>query len=228
MEHDIVYEQIAYYRARAEEYDESIYQVGCYASPGESNEGLGELEVALHTLRTLGPVEHILELACGTGIWTKELLKICHTVRTLTAIDASPEMLHINSRKVADLRVRYHLADLFTWEPGADQHYDLVFFAFWLSHVPPEHLDTFLTKVQRSVRSGGQLFIVDQYAPMQEDLLCVHDDIYSKRPLHDGREFTIVKVFYDLTALKDKLTQLGFDASVQKIGDYFFTLSGTL
>src|SRR5207302_1987552 len=163
--------------------------------------------------------------ACGTGIWTKELLRIGHTVRTLTAIDASPEMLHINSRKVADPRVCYQLTDLFTWEPEADQHYDLVFFAFWLSHVPPEHLDTFLIKVQRSVRSGGQLFIVDQYALMQEDLLCAHDDIYSKRPLHDGREFTIVKVFYDLVTLKDKLTRLGFDVSIQKIGAYFFALS---
>jgi demethylmenaquinone methyltransferase/2-methoxy-6-polyprenyl-1,4-benzoquinol methylase len=102
MEHDILYEQIAYYRARAQEYDESIYHVDRYASPGESNEDLGELEVALCTLGTLRPVEHILELACGTGIWTKQLLKIGHTVRTLTAIDASPEMLQINSRKVAD------------------------------------------------------------------------------------------------------------------------------
>src|SRR5947209_547507 len=44
------------------------------------------------------------------------------------------------------------------------QEYDLVFFAFWLSHIPPEVLDAFLHKVQRDVRSGYYSDILDQYA----------------------------------------------------------------
>ena len=61
----------------------------------------------------LAPCEQALELACGTGIWTRPLLTVA---RHILAVDASPEMLALNRAKVADARVRYQLADLFTWE----------------------------------------------------------------------------------------------------------------
>jgi trans-aconitate methyltransferase len=50
-------------------------------------------------------------------------------------MDASAAVLAINRSKVGDPRVRYVEADLFAWRP--DELYDTVFFAFWLSHVPP-------------------------------------------------------------------------------------------
>jgi hypothetical protein len=38
-------------------------------------------------------------------------------------------------------RVRFVAADLFTWTP--DRRYDVVFFGFWLSHVPAERFASF-------------------------------------------------------------------------------------
>jgi hypothetical protein len=56
---------------------------------------------------------------------------------SVTAIDASPEMLAIASSRIGgDRRARFVQADLFLWRP--DQLYDVVFFGFWLSHVPLE------------------------------------------------------------------------------------------
>src|SRR5919204_3151250 len=125
----VLQEQIAYYRARAHDHDAAV--------PPEPPPGL-------HLPQQMGPFEQVLELACGTGIWTQALLSIG---REITAVDAAPEMLEINARKVTNARVRYRLADLFTWEP--DQQYDLVFCAFWLSPVPPNALDAFLATVRR-------------------------------------------------------------------------------
>jgi ubiquinone/menaquinone biosynthesis C-methylase UbiE len=202
----VLQEQIAYYRARAQEFTYELQ---------------GELAGALRLLQQMGPFEQVLELACGTGIWTHVLLTIG---REITAVDAAPEMLEINARKLADARVRYQRADLFTWEP--EQQYDLVFFAFWLSHVPPDALDVFLEKVQRAVRPGGHLIIVDQYAPTDEDRLVAKEGIYAARPVADGRTFTIVKVFYDLTDLKERLSHLGFEVVDHDLGEVFFLLSG--
>ena len=137
-------EQIAYYRAKAPEYR-------------RVDLSLGSLAIARENLVKLGPLRHILELAPGTGDWTQELVRIGHTV---TAIDASPEMIEINRQRVADPRVTYRQADIFEWTP--EQQYDLVFFAFWLSHVPPDLVDAFLLKVRSAVRPGGHLFIIDQ------------------------------------------------------------------
>lgn len=54
------------------------------------------------------------------------------------------------------------------------------------------------------------------------------ENIYAVRPLEDGREFTIVKAFYNLNELKEKLMKLGFVVKSQKFSETFFFLSGTL
>jgi demethylmenaquinone methyltransferase/2-methoxy-6-polyprenyl-1,4-benzoquinol methylase len=217
-DNDVLQEQLAYYRARAATYDASL------------GDGLqGPLTAVAELLQQLGPFEHVLELACGTGIWTRLLVNV---TQRLTAVDAAPEMLALNAAKLgklaelADSRVRYQRADLFTWEPA--EQYDLVFFAFWLSHVPPSRLDPWLATVLRAVRPGGSLVIVDEYAPTLEDEQIALDDIYARRPLGDGRTFTIVKVFYALTHLHTRLADQDVAVTAHKLDDRFFLLHGRL
>ena len=209
MSDPILNEQIEYYRARAQEYDESIAGVSDL------------LESGRNLLLKLGKFDSILELACGTGIWTETLLQMGNEV---TAVDAAPEMLNIARKKLGVERIKYQQADLFHWEPA--QQYDLVFFANWLSHVPPTALDDFLGKVKRSVRTGGQIAIIDQYQPSNSDKQIAKDDIYATRPIEDGRQFTIVKAFYDLDVLQNRFEALGFEVDINKFADTFFFLSG--
>lgn len=215
VEHDILNEQIAYYRARAQEYDESV---------GGAEEPKEAFARAIPLLQHMGPFEQVLELACGTGIWTSVLLQVGHTI---TAIDAAPEMLEIAQRKLGIAPVHYQQADLFEWEPV--QEYDLVFFASWLSHVPPGRLGPFLNKVSRAVRPEGYVVMIDQYAPTEEDQHLIKEGaegpIYAERPLRDGQTFTIVKVFYDARALQQIFTHLGFESVIHKLDDSFVFFS---
>ena len=222
MENDILKEQMAYYRARAAEYDESLIKFHRLAS-AESQETDQEpdvIEKGTYLLRQMGSFEQVLELACGTGIWTRLLFQVG---RDVTAVDAAPEMLSLARQKVDSASVRFEQADLFTWEP--EQEYDLVFFAFWLSHVPPEALDAFLDKARRAVRPGGRMVIIDQDVPTDEDQQIAKADIYAARPLLDGRIFTIIKVFYDPNTLQEKLHHLGFDVTVERLDTISFFLS---
>lgn len=209
MKNNILADQIEYYRARAGDYDESTASFDDAFAPAKS------------MLKELGQFDHILELACGTGFWTETLLQMG---RKVTALDAAPEMLEIARKRLGEDRITYQQADLFHWEPA--QEYDLVFFANWLSHVPPESLDEFLRNVRRAVRAGGHIAIVDQHAPSADDKNAAKADVYATRPLSDGREFTIVKAFYDLGELERKLERLGFEVRVNKFTDTFFFLSG--
>lgn len=118
-------EQLAYYRAVANEYEDHAIDV-----PGQ-----GELLAAIDAFRATGDV---LELACGPGAWTERLLR---SATTVTAVDASPEMLARARARVGSAPVRFIEADLFTWRP--DRRYDSIFFGFWLSHVPEEHFTSF-------------------------------------------------------------------------------------
>lgn len=214
MEHDILYEQIAYYCARAQEYDASI----------ETAEELqGAFAQAKDLLWQLGPFGQVVELACGTGIWTQILLQMsCH----ITAIDAAPEMLAIAQQKTGEARVSYQQTDIFHWEP--DQSYDLVFFANWLSHVPPAELAAFLSSVSRAVRQGGYLIIIDQDVPTPEDRQIMRNGkegtMYAERPLSNGEIFTIIKTFYDLVTLRETLNALYFEVTFSRLSDVFFFL----
>lgn len=229
MSADVLQDQIAYYRARAGEYDEWFYRKGRYDRGAENNQRwFDEAAVVMRALENLGHVDSALELATGTGIWTVELAKIAAHV---TAVDASVEVIAINRDKTASLpaKVDYVQADLFAWEPTAQ--YDLAFFSFWLSHVPPDKLDNFLDKMRRAVKPGGHLFAVDSL-PDNTSSAVNHedyqpDDIYHTRKLNDGREYKIVKIFYEPDTLARKLSEHGFDAQVKSSGGYFWYASAT-
>lgn len=216
----ILEEQKAYYRERAAEYDEWFYRRGRYDhGTAENQRWFAEVASVRSALHALPRAARALELACGTGIWTAELLDIADHI---TALDASQEMLAINRQKVASERVRYQQADLFDWTPA--ETYDLVFFGFWLSHIPPERLGRFLATVRTALAEGGRFFLVDSRKSPSSTARDHHlpsDGHLLTRKLNDGREFTIVKIFYEPDALMASFADAGLRACIQQTPTFF-------
>ena len=212
-------EQIAYYQARAAEYDEWFLRQGRY-DRGEAHRALwfGEVATVEAALADAAPGGDVLELASGTGLWTQWLAA---TATRLTAVDASPEVIAINRARVRAPHVQYVEADLFAWVPSAA--YDFVFFSFWLSHVPHERFETFWTMVRRALKPSGTVFFVDSLAApdaIARDQNLETDGIVERR-LNDGRTFRIVKIFYEPTGLGARLAQLGWTASLKATPNFF-------
>src|SRR5439155_3213489 len=146
------------------------------------------LHAALDAFRPEGDV---LEIACGTGGWTEHLLRYASHV---TAVDASSEMIRLaRSRVDDDPRVEFVEADIFRWVPQAA--HDVVFFANWLSHVPPTRFDDFWGLVGRSLAPNGRIFFVDELEdPWRHDALIAPEEFVVdvsvpivSRSLRDGR-----------------------------------------
>lgn len=222
---DFLKGQIEYYRARAREYNEWWERQGRY-DRGEANNRVwfAEGEQVRQILHSLPKQGHILELAGGTGIWTKELVKLGERV---TVVDASPEVIAINQADVMAQNVDYIQADLFEWV--SDQQYDMIYFSFWLSHVPPDRLAGFLANVASMLKPGGRVFILDslyiQEATAHNQPL--PDEGYvMTRKLNDGSEYQIVKVFYDLDVLKLALSDAGIEAEVKRTDTFFLYAIG--
>jgi SAM-dependent methyltransferase len=215
----ILAEQIAYYRARASEYDEWFFRQGRYDRGEEHSRGwfgeVAEVEVALDAARPAGDV---LELACGTGIWTQRLVR---TATRLTAVDASSEVIALNRARVKDPRVTYLQADIFGWAPPAA--YDFIFFGFWLSHVPDDQFERFWKLVRSALRPAGKVFFVDSQATPEGTAR--DQELSGKgivdRQLNDGRHYRIVKIFHDPPALSARLAQLGWAADVRATSSFF-------
>lgn len=215
---EVLQEQIAYYRARAPEYDEWFLRRGRYDMGPELNARWRlEVDTVRKSLEVFAPRGDVLELAGGTGIWTQQLALFADD---LLVIDASPEALRINRERVQDPRVRYLEADIFAWEP--DCLYDVVFFGFWLSHVPPDLFGPFWSSVRGCLRPGGRVFFVDNLRPSTTapDHVIVEEPV-TMRELNDGRRFQIYKVWYAPDDLREQLSQLGWRADIRATPNYF-------
>ena len=202
-----------YYQACGSEYDEIINRQGRFDKGPELNARWfaewDEVVAQLHAFHLTGDV---LELAAGTGIWTQQLL---HNASTITAVDASTEMLVVNQAKVASPRVTYVLADLFHWQP--ERVYDALFFGFWLSHVPREQLDAFLRSCWAWLRPGGKIFFVDETGgPTLAPDTLVRQGQIETRTLNDGRRFEIVKNYYEAPDLVVACVHAGFDIAIRQ------------
>ncbi len=220
-------EMKVYYRERAREYDQWFYRQGRFDRGAENNaRWLAEADEVFAALEDRNLVDDVLELAPGTGIWTERLVR---TAATITAVDASPEMVEINRAKVASERVSYVLADLFSWRPA--RLYDAVFFGFWLSHVPRERLDGFLASVATMLHPGGKIFFVDSRreptSTAIDHQLPVEQSQTMTRKLNDGRAFEIVKNFYDPPNLAERCIRAGFEIEVRETATYFLYGYGT-
>ena len=204
----ILAEQLAYYRAIANEYGDYDIDV-----PGKD-----ELLAAIDAFRPSGDV---LELACGSGAWTQQLVR---SATTVTALDAAPEMLARARARDGVASVRFIEADLFSWRP--DRRYDTVFFGFWLSHVPDEHFDGFWSLVDDCLRPGGDVFFFDDNHRTEAELIEGNSSPIVERRARDGTPFHILKVPFQAEGLERRLRAMGWDIAVSPTAGPFYWGTG--
>jgi len=217
----LLQEQIAYYEARASEYDEWFLRRGRYDRGPELNDAwFAEVEQVRNVLDAHRLGGDVLELAAGTGLWTQTLLR---HARHVTAVDASGNALARNRERVGTDHVTHIEADLFTWEPP--RRFDAVFFSFWLSHVPFEQFAPFWERVDRALVEGGSVVFVDsRFDPTStardHELPGPEAEVVERR-LNDGRTFRVVKIFHRPEELVPRLAALGWRARVETTPRYF-------
>jgi demethylmenaquinone methyltransferase/2-methoxy-6-polyprenyl-1,4-benzoquinol methylase len=215
-------DMVAYYEARAPEYDDWYLRRGRYArGPIHDAAWNAELDAAGRWLDALPISGQIVELAAGTGWWSPLLA----SKGELSLYDAASAPLdRARDRLVAHgLRAHLHVRDAWA-EP--DREVDAVFAGFWLSHVSRDQIDAFLGLVRRWLRPGGAFAFIDSLLDLQSSAVDhpTPADDRSVRRLDDGREFTIVKVYYEPSELEHALRQAGFkDPSVTTTGRFFLT-----
>jgi SAM-dependent methyltransferase len=149
-------------------YDLRAPDFGDEAVPDRRVSGMMASELARALVDEFAPTGDVLELACGSGSFTRELVR---HARTVTAVDGSPRMLERN-RRVA-----------------------------------------FVDEDDRGTTN--------------DDIHLVDDVPAAPRTLRDGRTFDVVKVYWDPTELRDRLSSLGWQVAVRRVGESFLYGAGT-
>ena len=210
-------DQVRYYRARAAEFDQTAYgwEGDDWArpkSPLEDERIIRELDLS----------GDVLELACGTGAWTQHIARVADTV---LAVDVAVEMIEVARPKISTSNVTFVQADVFTWSPG--RRFDAIFFAFWLSHVPPAMFNRFWERLAAMVGENGRVLAIDELPDrrnLEQNLTLENGLPVAQRRLKDGSRHRLVKVFYDADELRHALNALGWAADVRRLPRGLFLL----
>jgi ubiquinone/menaquinone biosynthesis C-methylase UbiE len=221
---DLLAEQRSYYRARALEYDEWWQRRGRF-DRGEEEliEWQRQVAVVDDALTSFGTTGSVLELAGGTGWWTERLAR---TADRLTVVDSSHEVLALNRERVGRSDVNYVVADLFDWQ--ADSLYDVVFFSFWLSHVPRSRFGEFWSILHSCLTPSGRAFLIDNRndphpATAAKDPYVVrYDTDLHWRRLRDKSEYRVVSVMYEPAELQSLIEAEGWKAEIQATRRFIF------
>jgi SAM-dependent methyltransferase len=169
------------------------------------------------------PSDRCLELGSGAGRWTGPLLDVCQNV---TAVDTASEMHEVSRSRHGEDRIEYVEADLFEFQP--DDHYDLIFAGYWLSHVPASRFEAFWSMLRDALAPGGRVVMVDDGIRNGEGTEQFADDPTGEgeqRRLPDGREFTIVKMAYAPRDLEARLAAVDWRGAVTVLPPATYVLS---
>ncbi|MBN1213653.1 MAG: class I SAM-dependent methyltransferase [candidate division Zixibacteria bacterium] len=186
---DLIEEMNAYYARRAPWHDSYMN----YTTP-EAMEKL--LAPIIDIVERYLKDRNVLEIACGTGNWTRVL---AGRARSVTATDVSKEHIKIAREKNSDIdKVTYAIIDAYKINelPG---EFEIAFAADFWSHIPKSMITPFLEKLHRKVKKKGWVIFLDMLYRKEFDKDgFFYDDEgnrINKRTLPDGSRFRVVKNF---------------------------------
>ena len=196
--------RIAYYRERAEWFDDIYDCAGDYDGGEDQNRqwrtDLADIEKAL----ALAPLRgSCVELGIGTGYWTERYID---RVERLVGLDASVEMLETARRRLSAHahKVDLEVTDLWRWKPG--RLWDSAVACFFVEHVPDELLPGLLRSLHDALRPGGAVFIAEAAARDSQPQV-------ESRDIHD-RRFLVVERPRTSGQLADAFGAAGFEVEV--------------
>jgi SAM-dependent methyltransferase len=178
-------ELVDYYRRRANEY-EKVYA---------KEERQADLAVLHEVVPAYFTGMHVLEVACGTGYWTR---RVSERASSVIAIDLAPETLAIARQHQTAGNVDYRTGDAFELA-AVTGSVDAALVAFWWSHIRHEDLARFLTGLHCRLPSGAAVLVVDnRYVEGSNWPLARTDargNTYQRRQLENGEEHEVLKNF---------------------------------
>jgi len=220
-----------YYQRRAHEYDK------VYAKP--------ERQTDLEQLATLvGEAfvdEDVLEVAAGTGYWTRFYVD---TARSVRATDINDEVLDVaRARRQWPDSTTFEVANAFELNlrsvdgtvagsavPPDPSEPTAAFAGFFWSHLLLDQADPFLTHLVECLAPESKIVFIDnRYVEGSNHPITETDssgNTYQQRKLDDGTSWRVLKNFPTPAQIQDQLSQFCTNVSVVEL-DYFWIAQAT-
>ena len=202
---------LEYYARRAQEYER------VYAKP----ERQADLAVLRERIGGMFAGRAVLELACGTGYWTRVMAPRAARIHALDLNEPVLEVARAGDWPAG--RVAFGLGDAYA--PPGDTGATGLFAGFWWSHVPLARLDAFLARAVRAVAPGSLVaFLDNRYVEGSSTPVSRRDgegNTYQRRRLDDGSDHEVLKNFPDEGELLQRASRHGWGANVELLPHYW-------
>jgi SAM-dependent methyltransferase len=206
----------SYYAKRAREY-EQVY---------EKPERQDELAWLRERVPRLFRGRTVLEVACGTGYWTRHIAPAAHRVY---ACDINEPVLEI-AREKRIPGASFFKADAVSLE-GAPAGCNAAFAGFWWSHVKKSGLRQFVANLAARIEPGSIVAILDNaWAPGSSTPISRTDaegNTYQMRTLASGEEMEVLKNFPTPAELAEAVRPVAREAHLESLA-YYWLLVFTL
>ena len=201
-----------YYAERAKEHDK------VYLKP-ERQKDIKKLH---QYLKDTFPGLSILEVACGTGYWTKT---ISHSTNSILSTDYNNEVLEIaRSREYATEEVEFVQDDAYSLTKVSGS-FNAGFAGFFWSHIPLNKIDDFLDTFHSKLQSGSKVVFIDNSFVEGSSTPISRTDkegnTYQLRKLDNGKEFEILKNFPTESYLKKILRKYSDNIKIHFLDHYW-------
>lgn len=173
---------------------------------------------------------HALDLACGTGDFTVELLKRFPGIK-VTGVDLTPEMIGMAKAKTSgiDAFVRFAVGDAQNLGFIADETFDLIVCAFGFRNFPDKAKA--LAECCRILKPSGRLVVLELFRPRHWALgiavsiwLSLIAHIFCGRKV---REYAYLRHSVATTVSPDEFAKMAEAAGLSQIGRTDFFPSAT-
>jgi len=204
---------VKYYKDRAKEYER------IYSKPERQEELLS----ASNILQDLFNDKDVLEIACGTGYWTKS---IANTATSILATDINEEVLAIAKQKeYPKANVLFERMDLF--DHHLTKKHQNIFAGFIWSHIKKQDLGNFIKAMLSMMANNGTLVVMDNnYVEGSSHPVAKTDEFgntFQTRKLDDGTFHLVLKNFPTETYFKEVMKE--FSAETKFIDLKYFWIA---
>jgi len=162
-----------------------------------------ELKVLTNAIKGAVSGRRVLEVACGTGIWSQVAAQVAEYV---VAVDASKEMLAMaRKKKPLSDNVEYVRGDAYALATVLGK-FDAGLANFWFSHIPKSRIDEFLHRWHGKLGKRAVVFMADNvYVPGIGGQLVSKpgiEDTFKLRQSSDSSKYEVLKNYYDYDSLR--------------------------
>lgn len=175
----------AYYAARAPVYDETA---------GYNDQEAEKMRPPIKArYRRIFRGRKVLEIACGTGYWTKAIADVAESI---LAVDIDAGMISLAQNRCKQLsNVKFQIADVYDLSE-IPLTFNAAFATGWWSHIPKNRISDFLSTLHSKLEPEALVLFTDQM-PYNGFVRAQDADgnILEQRVLPDCSRFMIVKNF---------------------------------